>query len=366
MDEISHTLSELNKIAEETSKVIAMPVPKGMTTPSIELSDNFSKRQLEIARKRIELAGILVSKTKDSEEFEASRDFLGAYAETHAKQMEYLNKESEFLKDEDTYQQHLSESADVVYYEILEACDKESKCAQKASQKKPKQTKVIQHKPPITALKQGKTEVPSTHPVCTQQPLSVSDLRNKKAMKLHHQVPPFKIHYRVNRRWITKNLDQLRQIGPSYAELDDAELFLERAKHFFPGLEKLITKKEECAIYTFPTDRGFGMLCELDYNGVQKKGILYYGINNATPTIFHRYFVPDRLNASQRETLITDPSTVPETIESGDAWTEVSSHNFQFSDEGVISLTYTNETHSLRVFPLRRNLLDPRLFSVTS
>lgn len=332
---------QLQRKANRNGKPIMTEQKTQVIMKALELNANLKLNQAE----------------KGLEAFEKGRNFL----ELHLQAAEFLKKEPSSLTEEDltAYQKNLSDNADELYHSFSQECKKELEEAvpQKTLQKKPKKKTQNPAKPSDTNKENISPPSESAAPQ-----YSLIDLRSRKAVELLHRRPCFKLHKRVNQRWATKNLDELRRIGPSYAALDDETLSLERAKHFCPGLEKLIARKEERDIYTFPTDRGLGMLCEMEYRGARIRGIIYYGIDSDTQTIFHRYLVPNLLDFGKMNDIFHDP-VKPEATESEGQWKLVGGHTFQFSEKGVVSLTYENEDHSLRVFPLRRDLLDPKLFS---
>lgn len=328
---------------------------------------NFSaaEQKAQVMRKAIALNGNLSMKQAEKElmEFESGRDSL----ELRLKAAEYLKKAPISLTEEDmaAYNQHLSTRAEDVYQSFAKDLAKQAKKKKKPKQAQPPAEEAsVSVTPPAIAA----PTVIAAPPVIAKPTLSASDLRSRKAIELSRQKPPFDMDDRVTKRWITKDLNQLRQLGPTYACLDDEDLALERSKHYWPGLEKLITRKEDRDIYTFPTDRGLGVVCEMTHEGKKQRGIIYYGIGidekTGIQTIFHRWFVPRNLTSSRMQELFNDPSPQV-TPESGGKWTSVGSHTFQYSDKGVVTLTYDDEPHSLRIMPLRHDLLDPKAFSVT-
>lgn len=165
-------------------------------------------------------------------------------------------------------------------------------------------------------------------------------------------------------RWESTNLDVIRnfedknskrKIVHRYLHLDDESILEQRAKHFLRGTERLLELRYR-HIYTCPTEKGFGMVAQFIYNEKPINGMLYVGCDKGC--IFHRYFeeidFQDTTKNLFRENSSETKNQLLETILPNTCDVKVS------EQDGVISFVYS-DNYSLRVFPMRRDLLENEL-----
>lgn len=165
-------------------------------------------------------------------------------------------------------------------------------------------------------------------------------------------------------RWESTNLDVIRnfedknskrKIVHRYLQLDDESILKQRAKHFLRGTERLLDLQYR-HIYTCPTERGFGVVAQLTYNNDKINGMLYLGCDKGC--IFHRYFeeidFQDTTKNLFRENSSETKDQSQETMLPINCEVEIS------EQEGIITFIY-QDNYSLRVFPLRPDLLEKEL-----
>lgn len=143
-----------------------------------------------------------------------------------------------------------------------------------------------------------------------------------------------------------------------YENLSPEQLMEKRARHYLPETEKLLIAPYK-EIYSFKTDRGYGMVAEFTYNGEKHAGILYIGCDS-NKCIFHRYFEGINFENSSSDLFA-------ETYE--EAHKETKAKSMLISDDakvqikeknGVITFKYP-ENYKIKIFPLRRDILDTHI-----
>lgn len=157
----------------------------------------------------------------------------------------------------------------------------------------------------------------------------------------------------IIRQFIDRN-EQAQEIF-RYQNLSDEEILEQRAKHYLPFTERLLTDKKISSIYTFPTDRGYGVICQLHYQKQPINGVLYFGVDQKI--IFHKYF--EKMNFKESKASIfsdKQSSTQREEKENVSEWITKDKAKIDISETGVLEFTYS-ENHSIQVFPIRKELL---------
>lgn len=166
-------------------------------------------------------------------------------------------------------------------------------------------------------------------------------------------------------RWQTEDTTQIRQfedkvggqIIKQYALLNEEELKILRAKHYFPETERLLCKNYR-RIYAISTERGYGVMAKFSTScGKTEKGMLFFGCDQKH-RIFHMFFeagVGDK-HPYQGVKVEYDGEEEEENIKG-------SNHNVVISEQdGVVEFNYGE--YRLHVYPIDREALDkevPRL-----
>jgi hypothetical protein len=172
---------------------------------------------------------------------------------------------------------------------------------------------------------------------------------------------------RVSERWKTTNLDTIRSfqdkdpngnIIQRYSKLTRKEILNQKCRHYLPGTELLLSDDKDRKVYSFPTNRGVGMIAELYIENKKLEGVIYFGIGK-DGVIYHKYFEPFE-EQHNKSSLFAD-STLLEETEEKEAWHSPTDVAFDVSDKVVISFKY-GKTHSVYIHPVRRDLLDPNMF----
>lgn len=233
--------------------------------------------------------------------------------------------------------QHMAE---LLALEEVKAPKSKGKKAPKQPKRAPQQK---QKKPQAGAASAAAVDAP----VSTQ---SVS-LREIYLSSLHTRKTDFLITSRVS-RWAESIPAKVRAFQDKkdgamlkrYEELDDEDIAIQRARHYLPGVEKLLADPKDCAKYAFKTSRGYGLFCELHVNKTQEYGVLYFGIDGKK--IFHRYFEP-----------IRDEQKIQDIFKQGceensevEGFTPVGAFSVDITATDVVVFTY--EGHTLQVHPL--------------
>ncbi len=161
-------------------------------------------------------------------------------------------------------------------------------------------------------------------------------------------------------RWSTESVCEIRQfsdIDPSgeqiwrYRELSEEEVLIQRAYHYLPGTERLLTRPDFRDTYAFPTERGYGMVAQLSLNNKDQQGLLYIGIDK-TNTVFHQYF---EIRNFQNENIFIEQEREESVYKEKDKIEEWMSKNDPFtldvSESGVLQFTYS-KNHAIKIFPL--------------
>lgn len=305
-----------------------------------------------------------------------------------------IDQISSELSEAKKYQCHPKDLAQVAAQEADRLANEliEEEARQKAKRNRSKKKKAKQvadkAKMPVTKAKikqeqsieaQKATIAPRGFP----HGLSTSELREAQRtafiLKLY-QSSMYCIDLPRVRRWKTEDLEQIRQFTDKskmgetmvpYQHLSDAEILLQRARHYLPGTERLWKSSVYREIYTFPTDRGAGVVAQLSYQQSSWNGILYFG-GTEKYKLFHRYFEEVAL-ADRKRNIFLDVQACETQIEAieensdlgqfpSQEW--VSKEDFQVSmlENGALKFTYS-DAHSITIYPLNKELLDQQLNS---
>lgn len=162
-------------------------------------------------------------------------------------------------------------------------------------------------------------------------------------------------------RWLTKDTDQIRQFVDTsmegdalkhYEHLSDEEILEQRARHYLPGTERLLMEPEFRNKYTFPTNRGYGMLAQLAFNQTKTNGILYIGIDNSL-IVFHKYFEDVQFSTSTTNWLLDKEGSNPnEAVQFNESWHSDFKFDSHLSDKDVFTFTYSDD-HAISIYPLK-------------
>ena len=85
--------------------------------------------------------------------------------------------------------------------------------------------------------------------------------------------------------------------------------------------------------------------------------------------IFHRYFEGQDLKTCGQLGIFTDNEEKglereDDAVEEDGKWENTRSYDFELAEDGVLTFTFPEESHSIRIFPVRKDLLDSKFFKV--
>ncbi|NGX42661.1 MAG: hypothetical protein K940chlam7_00942 [Chlamydiae bacterium] len=239
----------------------------------------------------------------------------------------------------------------------------------KKARGKEKQPVVAQKTPDVQEKKQGAVPASISLEEARGQYLASIFLRKKMAELS-----------RVTQRWKTTDPEKTRHFEDKnaagdvvcrYKKHSDQEITQQRAQHYLPGTERILADPKDRRIYSFPTDRGAGMFAKLMLVDGPKFGILYFGIGEGE-VIFHKYFEEFAAGQIQNKNIFddqTEDSVVHnETLskeEEGEEWECTVPYNIDASPKGVLTISYHKEAHAIEIFPIRKDLLDPKVFTAS-
>jgi hypothetical protein len=172
-------------------------------------------------------------------------------------------------------------------------------------------------------------------------------------------------HIRI-KRWKTEDINEIKSFKDwdryqatevyHYQGLSDDEVKEQRARHYLPGTELLLTNAKYRNIYVFESDRGYGIYGRLvikkqDANGVleeEKDGVIYFGVGDQFK-IYHRYFEDANLNS---ELLGCLPAVTANDLNDFDFDGFKSEKDFHVDifENGVLKFEY-GKSHQLYVMP---------------
>lgn len=173
------------------------------------------------------------------------------------------------------------------------------------------------------------------------------------------------------RRWKTKNPTIIREfkdrnkqgkIVQKYANLTDKEISVQRAFHYLPGTEKLLSEDYR-EIYTFPTEKGRGAYASHFLNGIELTGFVYFGQDKRDGKIYHKNFEPKRYEAKDFISLFNEHEEIDMEEEEGGEWETQAVYQLEIDSRGILTAKFTDEDHSIQIYPIRNELLPKEIFN---
>jgi len=232
------------------------------------------------------------------------------------------------------------------------------------NKKKQKRTSAIKQSQPNSKKRES---VPEQPPLPKEKVIRPDPLA-QYALEIAKRKSPYKEAPRVTRRWQTRDIDKIKRFADKsrthgivfhYTNLNQEQIIEQRAKHYLPGLDRIFSNILDRKIYTFSTDRGLGMMAQLMRNNKPPEyGVIYFGINGNT--IYHRYF-EQQTKDDVLNKIFTD-HTYEECPDDTDDWFTPSGYSFEVLNNGLINVTFSNESHYVNIFPVRPDLFNPNRF----
>ncbi|MEX1012089.1 MAG: ankyrin repeat domain-containing protein [Waddliaceae bacterium] len=171
-----------------------------------------------------------------------------------------------------------------------------------------------------------------------------------------------KIHARVS-RWKCSNPDIISQFLDKgiekYSHNTQAENLKLRARHYLPGTELIA----ENPIYSITKNTGKCLLAEFTYDNHSQFGVVTFGYTE-DGCLYHRFFEEGSIN---RYIFAENKCDIDEFQEDAKQEVEVSGwssnlgYEMSVQDNGCILLNYHKESYTLKVFPIRQDLLPDAL-----
>lgn len=186
------------------------------------------------------------------------------------------------------------------------------------------------------------------------------------------KISPITSLWRVTRKWVPLSGERLKSnLEETYHSLSEEELLFERAKHFLPALDRVISERTARRVYSFITDRGVGLFCNLLYNHKKIFGIVYYGIHFSQTKktfIFHRYFSETPIEkisqanipALKKDLLKAESVSAEELNTSAEeGWVSSIEDDLQVNADATVSIVHPANRggHKLTVYPIHPELL---------
>lgn len=266
-------------------------------------------------------------------------------------------------------EEDIAQKADQIMQELIQEEEKEAKKRSRSSRRKKLKSAKKQSIVEKTSSPNKKTE--KAVKAVAQLTLSLDAKLSKFALKLMEDSFKCPEHSRIT-RWKTKDLRQIRHFvdcNPNgqkilhYQDFTDAEIIEQRMKHFLPGTERLLKDSTYRNIYTFPTDRGVGLVAQLVFNHLPRNGILYLGVDDNS-FVFHKYFEDVDFQDSQKNVFQDAVQVLNENEETDKQGNWITQHDFRLdiSKTGILEFTYTDYT--LHVYPIRQDLFEKTLSDV--
>lgn len=180
----------------------------------------------------------------------------------------------------------------------------------------------------------------------------LQDLNSDKNLKVSE-------HPRVTDRWKDATVDVIREFDDGkYQNRDDEELAVQRARHYLPGLEKIVKSEQLRDLYNYQTSRGADMLrCRIKYaNGKKEEGAVYLGYGKQEKDLMiHRYFEPYENFATGQEVFSGKPMPEVENDTENSSETTSLSTFEKIKKDGSLKLTFVGEEHKLYILPMKVN-----------
>lgn len=256
-----------------------------------------------------------------------------------------------------------------------------AKKKEKGASPKNRPVPVEKRDPPPSSVKKARRKSP---------PLQISKEQKREAWISRIYLQHIPTHYRVNKRWATRKVEQIRQftdkVGGApikrYEHMDEEEIKFQRAKHYLLGTERLLADAEFRNLYATPVPRGYRMDAQLIFNERVLKGSLVFGVGG-DGVVFHRYFneedepeevMAEEADADQDEMEIEPEEEMidssEETIEAGidttsdedQPWENKKGFVVTVNAQGILEFAFSKEDHRLQIFPAKPEDLNPELF----
>jgi hypothetical protein len=260
---------------------------------------------------------------------------------------------------------------------FLSDLDKEAKPKQKLkTQKKAKQVHAPQNKSKKEEAVPNKKE--GTAVRATKSKKKKGPSQKISGQKLRHEFVStlYKIgtkeDCRVTQRWITQDPEIIRQfwdrnkhgdLVQRYLGMSDEKIEVQRAFHYLPGIEKILVNTDHRRIYTFPSDKGYGIFAELIVNKENYNGTIYFGIGMEDKVVFHKYFEERKPDDTNINAIFLDKEDAPRNNKEGKNWECTTNQSFEMDEKGVLTIKFDGEDHYIRLFPVRKDLIKPELLN---
>lgn len=195
--------------------------------------------------------------------------------------------------------------------------------------------------------------------------IPIEELKGQLILSLYKTATRYSEAERVTKRWKTKDCSLVREFVDinkhgskvqRYLYLSDDEISKQRARHYLPGIDRILSNKTFRDIYAFPSQEGFGLMGEINYGDYSEHGVVYVGIDGKK--IYHRYF-ESMVHVANRNIFTSPPVRTSEPL-TQEGWVSKEPFAFAMNSRGVLTLSYPGEKHSLSIHPLRVDLLDRR------
>lgn len=210
--------------------------------------------------------------------------------------------------------------------------------------------------------------VPNANKSKVKKP-SQEEIKGAFVQSLYAKARKYKDAERVSKRWETKDCSALRKLWDTncsgepiqrYLKLTDHQIAKQRARHYLPGIDRILSHDTFRTIYSFPKEgNGYGLMADLDYgNGEVECGYVFLGVDGNR--IYHRYF--ERIhNEEERGWFASQEQDTCEFSDNEGDWIPTVDYTFKLESNGVLTLSFNDERHKLHIHPLRKELLEQTL-----
>ena len=346
-------LSHMNKHEEFTKIMFACPAKKQQADKAtIPIAKKLKAKETALGALK---CAVDIVEARFKERIQAIKDDLSVPAKIVEE--EPVEERSIKLSKEEKKEQ--AQELDQLV-EWINSDSKGKKRAKKKSRQKSQQVKKVPQRP-------AKASQPKNTPLQRSQserPDAVAATFAQKSAQLCERLflgHPLRVHERVYKRWMTRDIGTLRKALPGYSEKNDTQLLLERAKHYLPGVDRLAVSSLARQVYGFVTERdGIGFFCRLDYNGEKYYGPVECGIDG--DLLFHCYLsvkTAEQIAQMGAQNLLEAQSGGPSEDPSAAPWESNAHYTKEVSEDGNVTMTYYSkakkgvETHRLTIYPIR-------------
>lgn len=245
------------------------------------------------------------------------------------------------------------------------------------SRKKKGSSTSVARKAPLKSLKAScsvQTEPCSSTDVGSSQSVknpksNLIEVKKKVAlcMQLFRETSRYFLLPRV-RRWETTSFEEIRQftdrdsagmVVQRYLSLSFDELRDQRARHYLPGLEKILSHAGFREVYSQQTSRGEAFWAELNYGDGSEFGLVYLGLDGGR--IYHCYFEPTDASDDIFQLLKPDMDQPEPEENAHEGFIGIPKYEFSIDEQNILTVTYPKEKHSLRIYPLQEKRLQEML-----